>query len=501
VLKLRRRDEEKKAKARQESGSVEQAPPRVEIGSTLPCNDASPSIGRKRSNPTPSASGSWKASRSGLDDNVASSTKSRKFGSTTPDRCLTFQRRSQSGEYTDLRLFLILEYKWCSVSNEDQHLISGALAWLRRAGLYQLLWYCHCAETSERFVNPLGITLVNDRMVRVFRLQDGSFAVERRGEAIQNTSESMTVQQLDGLQAFWDDDHFGTSIADMDGMAKFVATVLTAMFFAARGSAPPWVARGAMPYDVTTGVCPAPKSDASALADLMAKRDESDVKYYARMKQLKPKSTQDTNPAQTGPSGGPDDDAGQPPEGSGGDEGHRGNDSKGEGRGNNEDEEDGKENDRGSRQGGGAVDEDELFEDEFELSDDEDETIDYTKYRRLLTLSEVKLRLVSSDTMDRIIMDQDDNARLSVLVDDDTLTRASSPATLDLLLTPPKAQSESLEESENVAIHAEETRLELPPAMEHSTGLLPNANGLWSKDFRHTGVNSLDTNMTHGARD
>ncbi len=204
-------------------------------------------------------------------------------------------------------------------------------------------------------------------MVRVFRLQDGSFAVERRGEAIQNTSESMTVQQLDGVQAFWDDDHLGTSIADMDGMAKFVATVLTAMFFAASGSAPPWVARGAMPYDVTTGVCPAPKSDASALADLMAKRNESNDKYYARTKQLKPKSAQDSNPAQTGPSGGPDDDAGQPPEGSGGghgDEGHRGNDSKGEGRGNNEDEEDGKGNDRGSRQGGGAVDEDELFEGE-----------------------------------------------------------------------------------------------------------------------------------------
>ncbi len=204
-------------------------------------------------------------------------------------------------------------------------------------------------------------------MVRVFRLQDGSFAVERRGEAIQNTSESMTVQQLDGLQAFWDDDHFGTSIADMDGMAKFVATVLTAMFFAASGSAPPWVARSAMPLDVVMGVCPAPKGDASALADLMAKRDESNDKYYARTKQLKPKSAQDSNPAQTDTSGGPDDDAGQPPEGPGGDhgdEGHRGNDSKGKWRGNNEDEEDGKENDRGSRQGGGAVDEDELFEGE-----------------------------------------------------------------------------------------------------------------------------------------
>jgi len=176
------------------------------------------------------------------------------------------------------------------------------------------------------------------------------FAVERRGQASQDksTSESMTVDQLDGLDTFWDDDHFGTSIAEMDGMAKFVATVLTAMFFAASGSAPSWVARGAMPDDVATCVCPALKRDASALADLMAKCDENNDKHYARAKQLKPKSVQDSTPARTGPTGGPDDDAGRPLG------------EPGEGR-----EEYGKEDDRGNRQGDGAVDEDEFFEGEY----------------------------------------------------------------------------------------------------------------------------------------
>ncbi len=46
----------------------------------------------------------------------------------------------------------------------------------------------------------------------------------------------MTFDELDQHATFWNDDHFGTSIVENDGMAKFVATVQTAMFFAASGS-------------------------------------------------------------------------------------------------------------------------------------------------------------------------------------------------------------------------------------------------------------------------
>jgi len=120
-------------------------------------------------------------------------------------------------------------------------------------------------------------------------------------------------------------------------MAKFVATVLTAMFFAASGSAPPWVATP------------------DAVSDSIQKYEENNDKY---------------------------------------------NNATGS-------EEDG--------QGSCQVDEDDVSDDEDEMSDDEDEQSNFTKYRRLLILSKVKLRVVSSDAMDRIVMDQDEVTRLSVI--------------------------------------------------------------------------------------
>ncbi len=88
-----------------------------------------------------------------------------------------------------------------------------------------------------------------------------------------------------------------------------------------------------------------------------------------------------------------------------------------------------KEDGQGSR----PVDEDDVFDGEYlfrllsrplhedmaldddEMSDDEDEQSNFTKYRQLLILSKVKLRVVSSDAMDRIAMNQDEDTRLSVI--------------------------------------------------------------------------------------
>lgn len=75
-------------------------------------------------------------------------------------------------------------------------------------------------------------------MVRVFRLDDGSFAVEcgDPSHTISNTAcAPMTVNKLDQDATFWDDGYFGTSIANEDGLAKFTSTVLTAKYLAARG--------------------------------------------------------------------------------------------------------------------------------------------------------------------------------------------------------------------------------------------------------------------------
>jgi len=74
-------------------------------------------------------------------------------------------------------------------------------------------------------------------MVRLFRLNDGSFAIETRSPQL-NPNIAMTVDDLDLHAMIWEDDHFGTSITDNDGMARFIATVLTAAYFAARGSTP-----------------------------------------------------------------------------------------------------------------------------------------------------------------------------------------------------------------------------------------------------------------------
>ncbi len=49
--------------------------------------------------------------------------------------------------------------------------------------------------------------------------------------------------------------------------------------------------------------------------------------------------------------------------------------------------------------------------DEYEY---DEEGFNFTKYRSLLKLTEMKLRLVSSDAMDRIVMSQDDATCRSV---------------------------------------------------------------------------------------
>ncbi len=56
--------------------------------------------------------------------------------------------------------------------------------------------------------------------------------------------------------------------------------------------------------------------------------------------------------------------------------------------------------------------------DELDMSDDENEETNFTTFRAFLSFSKVALHLVSSDTMDRITMERDedeDAARLSVL--------------------------------------------------------------------------------------
>jgi len=242
-----------------------------------------------------------------------------------------------------------MEYKWCSVVHEDPSILLCALSWVRRAGLYQTLWYCYCADSTGRFHNPLGIALINDRMVRIFRLDDGSFAVETRASPdAACAAPLMTVDELDQHATFWNDDLFGTSIVDGDGLAKFTATVLTAMYLAASGSKSLWVdTSGAAAH-----VHPASKEDAPPSSSLMQDHEDE----------------QDAN----------------------------------EGIDLVEDDDD---------------DSWSLSDDELEMSDngddneykyDEEEEFNFTKYRSLLKLAETKLRLVSSDAMDRIAIGQGD---------------------------------------------------------------------------------------------
>jgi len=158
----------------------------------------------------------------------------------------------------------------------------------------------------------------------------------------------MTVDELDQHATFWNDDLFGTSIVDGDGLAKFTATVLTAMYLAASGSKSLWVdTSGAAAH-----VHPASKEDAPPSSSLMQDHEDE----------------QDAN----------------------------------EGIDLVEDDDD---------------DSWSLSDDELEMSDngddneykyDEEEEFNFTKYRSLLKLAETKLRLVSSDAMDRIAIGQGD---------------------------------------------------------------------------------------------
>lgn len=65
---------------------------------------------------------------------------------TTPNHALIRKLPSDK----DLLLYLIMEFKWGSlvVKEVSASLVLNALNWLRRAGLYQTLWYCHAAYSS-----------------------------------------------------------------------------------------------------------------------------------------------------------------------------------------------------------------------------------------------------------------------------------------------------------------------------------------------------------------
>lgn len=71
------------------------------------------------------------------------------------------------------------------------------------------------------------------------------------------------------------------------------------------------------------------------------------------------------------------------------------------------------------------------------MFDDEDEESNFPKYRALLDLAKVRLRLVSSNMMDHIVMDQDDDIRLSLLEEHDSTFSASNTETCNLPRIPP----------------------------------------------------------------
>lgn len=120
---------------------------------------------------------------------MASTTSNNEVGN-SPDRALVCGQKPEPTTNLEQRteslkgvsLYSILVCKWCSVlqNHDGGRTAANASLCLRRAGLYQTLWYCHRAASTRRFHYPLGIALINDRMVRVFVLEDGSYAVEFR---------------------------------------------------------------------------------------------------------------------------------------------------------------------------------------------------------------------------------------------------------------------------------------------------------------------------------
>lgn len=157
------------------------------------------------------------------------------------------------------------------------------------------------------------MALVNDKMVRIFRLRDGSFAIERGCSSSNHGHPApLSITKLDEDATFWDDDHFGTSILDEDGFAEFTGTILTAMYYATEGDGILWNGED----NAYSGITFLPFRTETSFADVMQKRNDSKAKLDGK---TKAKAKARVDKSSTGNlSGGSNDDTGPPPSGSGG---------------------------------------------------------------------------------------------------------------------------------------------------------------------------------------
>lgn len=125
-------------------------------------------------------------------------------------------------------LYFIIEYKWATAPDESR---DATLAVLRREGAYQILWYLHVCGSSERFRRQQGAALVNDRVLPVARLMDGTLLLQGpETTPVQGTE--YTVDALDSDATFWDEG-FGSKLCQKDTMASFLACVQAAVYHAA----------------------------------------------------------------------------------------------------------------------------------------------------------------------------------------------------------------------------------------------------------------------------
>ncbi|WVR00410.1 hypothetical protein IAU59_007553 [Kwoniella sp. CBS 9459] len=148
---------------------------------------------------------------------------SRKEGPKWPDRCLI----STDGKPSKSFLHLLIEYKYSSVT--DTNYASNAMSALLHEGMYQTMWYVHCAAQCPRFSLPLGMAIINARFARVcVDRSNDNLVIDCPSSAI---PEITTTSELDNAEKLWQD--FGYDLASDQGMKVFIKTILTAMHHAA----------------------------------------------------------------------------------------------------------------------------------------------------------------------------------------------------------------------------------------------------------------------------
>lgn len=188
------------------------------------------------------------------------------FRTTTPNQSLVTRVYDGPGE-PEKHVYLMLQYKYESTprtaasarygegitSDTDNVGVQPPLStstMLRMEGTYEMVWYLHMAGESGRLKRQQGIVIINDHMLQLARLHDGTILIEGFDKA--STSKVYDVGELEAEDRFWGAE-FGTSLTGFIGMAAFTAQVQAAAFKAA--------ADLSMASHDTFGAPQSPKSD------------------------------------------------------------------------------------------------------------------------------------------------------------------------------------------------------------------------------------------------